>query len=94
MATPRKLQPAEWLDLIIEKAPELRSAGVTSLELDGVCIELAPKEQEQDYLATWRAPLEEAEEYAHPLNDPETYGLRDGQPLPGYSLVTDWRDDQ
>lgn len=93
MPTPRKLQPAEWLELIIEKAPQLRSAGVTSVELDGVCVELAPQEPDYPQVA-WKGFQESEEETAHPLNDPSTYGLRDGSQLPGYSLVTEWKDDQ
>lgn len=91
MPPTKKLQPSDWLDLIAEKAPALRKAGVTSLDLDGVCIELAPVEPE--YAQPGKGIRELADELSNPLDDAATYGMPDGF-VPGYHLVESFDDDK
>lgn len=81
MATTRKY-PARWLDVIVEKAPALRKAGVLRVEVDGFSAELAP------YAEPIRPALEKERdpeiEYEDPFDDPEMYGLGPGAKTPGF----------
>ena len=79
---PSKTKPSDWLDLLIEKAPALREAGVLEIELDGCTVSLAPvaKEQEQ-----W-VPMPTTEEHSmgkhmDALDDPDTF---DGKGTQGF----------
>lgn len=67
---------AEILDLLAEKAPAVRDAGVTAFEVEGVRVELAPARRE-----TASAVAEEQQpEIGDPLADPDTFGGA----LPGF----------
>lgn len=85
--------PAELLDLIADRAPALRRAGVTELELDGFSIKLAPHEPEQiQHEAT-----ESEQSPARPqslLDDPESYGLPPGSQVPGFAALRDLRREK
>ena len=59
---------AEWLELLAEKAPELRKAGVARIELEGCLVQFAP---EQPDLVPLR-PREQ--DLTDPLDDPDLYG--------------------
>jgi hypothetical protein len=60
---------AELLDLIIDRAPKLRAAGVSHVALDGASFSLVPQE-------TAAAPVDDDGdgESPDPLNDPATFG--------------------
>jgi hypothetical protein len=72
MAT-RTTTPAEWLDLLIRKAPALRDAGVKRIDLKGVVVELT--ERDAPAVAD-TASDEEHPDMMDPLEDPSTYGGR------------------
>ena len=82
---PKKITPAEWLDLLAARAEGLRKAGVIRFEVkpDGSCTaELALHEPEPvkvRYLTE--------DEDLDPLSDPATFGLRPGQRVPGFSRL-------
>lgn len=59
------------LDLIIEKTPALRAAGVQGVELDGLKFAIAP--DDPGWTSEQKA---EPPEDLPPLDDPETYGIR------------------
>lgn len=83
------MTPADWFTLIEDRAPRLRAAGVRSIELDGVTIELRP-------VSSWAEPppgtvstappsaLESkpGKDLTNPLEDPDTFG---GE-LPGFDV--------
>jgi hypothetical protein len=80
--------PDELLLLLEERAPALRAAGVLdfdlSAEFDDVAVfrlraHLAPVELESATGTT----KNDAQPRVHPLDDPRTYGLEPGDPLPG-----------
>ena len=82
-AKPAALAPAEWIDLIARNAVRLRDAGVVRLSLEGVELELSPaavKEEEEE-----RGGVEDIDA-GDPLQDPATYGRRDGR-LPGFERL-------
>lgn len=68
---------AQLLDLLIDRAPKLREAGVMRVELEGLCLVLAPPEQMLDD----REERDEDIEHADPLQDPATFP---GGRVPGY----------
>ncbi len=77
---PKRIDPAAWLTLIAERAPTLREAGVRSLSIDGVTIELAPYDPP--------APTERRSQNDEPrdlLDDRETYGIPEGAAMPGFT---------
>lgn len=75
----KKLDPAGWLALIAARAPALREAGVRSLTVDGVSVELAPYDPPAPKDA--RATAEEPEDL---ISDRAVYGLPENVPLPGF----------
>lgn len=82
-----KANPAELLSLIADKALELRKAGITRFALDGLSVELAPYvEPEPQLVPTQASP---ARESLDPLDDPETFGLPPGSPVPGFAALRD-----
>ena len=70
MATPT---PAEWLELLIERAPALREAGVAHIEIGDVVVDLHPhyvlQQPDDDDDEPTRAPRD-------PLEDDATFGGR------------------
>lgn len=84
MTAKPKASPAELLDLIAQKAPELRKAGVRAVTLDGdgFRVEL---ERHVDEPAPAPAKQDEVVEPADPWNDPATYGLPPGSKVPGFT---------
>jgi hypothetical protein len=80
--------PEQWIDLLISRASELREAGVLSLTL-GACqatFESMPAEEpDWSKFAVDVAGQDSAmEDQMDALMNPETFGIRDGGPLPGY----------
>jgi hypothetical protein len=68
--------PRTLLDLIIAKAEDLRSAGVTSLEFNGVKIALSPPVVTQPEVVESRgSSVPDEETPSDPLDDPMTFGL-------------------
>ncbi len=65
------------LSTVIKRAPGLRSAGVTTITIDGVSFALAPPE-----VVPTRAAIDDVpdEDYSDPLDDPKTYGRMTGTP--------------
>lgn len=80
-----KPNPAEWLALIADKAPALRKAGVTELVLDGVSVRLAPYVDPETQAQAPTQP--QTREDLDPLDDPETFGLPPGAPVPGFAAL-------
>ena len=73
------LTPAEWIDLLVGRSHDLRQAGVRSLKIGDVEVELAAPDIEwPDGSGKPEAPMPE-----DPLDDPATFGLEDNQGLPG-----------
>ncbi len=65
------------LDLLVDRAPKLRRAGITSIGFGDVTMTLAAAEPEA-------APEVEVDDApSGTLNDPETYGLPPGSKVPG-----------
>ena len=83
MAGARKLDPAGWLTLLQERAPLLRAAGVRSLSIDGVSVELTPHEPPPPERTA--REMAEQEDPTDLLDDPASFGLRPGDPLPGFT---------
>lgn len=65
----------EWIELIADRAADLRAAGVVQLELEGCKLTLAPPATTSDAAAAGeddgRAPL--FVDDGDPLNDPATF---------------------
>ena len=78
MSARKTQEPAELLDLLIEKAPELRRAGVLEVAINGLSARLSPPQR-----AAAKIDKTPPEQPRDPLNDPETFGLRAGAKLPG-----------
>lgn len=77
-----KLSQAEFLDLLIEKAPELRKAGVAHFTLAGE-VALHPYYAEPPQLPKQPdADADQSEDQGDPLDDPAAYGLAEGSALP------------
>lgn len=70
--------------MVIAKAPALRAAGVTSVELGEVKFTIAPPEPALAQLATGGA---DDPEPGDPLRDPYLYGMNRG--TPGYGAPAD-----
>lgn len=74
------MTPADWMTLVTERAPALRRAGVTTIELAGCVLDLAP----WDAPSVGDAPAARAESStSDPLFDPATY--HDGR-VPGFDI--------
>lgn len=67
----------QQIDLLIERAPKLRAAGVTSLCLENISVTLAPPPVEPADLEPASAPST----HIDPLKDPATFP---GGRIPGY----------
>lgn len=74
------MTPEQWLQLVIDRAPELRSAGVDSISIDGASVHLLPVEPEPP--AVTAMPASADQQFLSPLDDPETFG----GVLPGYTF--------
>ena len=81
------MSPADWLTLIADRAPALRAAGVTELELDGARVLLAPHVPPPDKTAPTRQLPEESSD---PLGDAATYA---GGIVPGYRIQREWDEE-
>lgn len=87
------MTPADWLQLIAERAKELRAAGVRKLEMPELRLELdawepepmAARDSDKD-----RTVVIEGD--SDPFNDPATFGRRDGS-LPGFKANSRLGDD-
>ena len=75
------LTPAELVDLLIRRAPELRAAGVLQFPLEGGPVVLAAAEPMPVERATGGG--EAFDPLLDPLDDPMTFG---GGPVPGYKI--------
>jgi hypothetical protein len=72
------MTPAEAIDLIIARAAKLRAAGVLHVKLRELEFTIGP-----DPIASSALPAEDEEpDDLNPLEDPETFGRRRGQPVP------------
>lgn len=80
MSDDPRTTPAQWLELLIERAPQLRRAGVTRIALEGCTVDLAPVEP-----AAVHVPEEEAE-LLDPLDDPRTFP---GGRMPTFQRITE-----
>ena len=79
------MKAADLFDLIIEKAPRLRAAGVRMVELDGLRVEIDPSYAEAAPTASRYADDDSDDELEpEPLDDPATFGQRDH--VPGFDL--------
>lgn len=75
------MTPAELLDLIISRAPQLRTAGVRMVQLmgeDHVSFSMEPPEPAPPVGA--RTDEDEQPEPEDPLDDPATFGRKRGTP--------------
>lgn len=80
--------PADLLRLIVERAADLRKAGVLELELAGMRVKFT------DHAVVDDAPTKDAAASApapQGWDDPEAYGLRPGAPVPGFAALRDRR---
>lgn len=77
----RKTTPADLLDLLITKAPDLRAAGVRTVAIGTFSFALTPHEPP----ATTAPPPDVEHETNDPLFDPATYASRmiPGRARPG-----------
>lgn len=89
--------PPEWLALLVDKAPALRAAGVTSLDIHGdrMSVRLAPYEPPDPAAprddGQHQHPAEPGPE-RDPLDDPETFGGGVDGAVPGYPLDDEEHD--
>lgn len=65
----RATEVAELLDLLVERAPALRAAGVHRVELDAMNFDLLPQLPEHG-----EAAGDKPQEHLDPMNDPATFG--------------------
>jgi hypothetical protein len=72
----------QWVDLIISRAADLRSAGVQQISVDGASVVLLPSEL-APLVASGAVPSGPAERsLLDPFDDPETFG----GVMPGYEF--------
>ena len=84
------MSPSELIDLIIDRAPKLRSAGVRSLQLPGaISIALDPPDDEPRTLLPIGFDDIPPDPEPDPLEDPITYGT---ERAPGYEF--DFENDE
>jgi hypothetical protein len=72
------MDPAQLLQLVIDKAGKLREVGVLRVRLEGLAFDLAAKEpriEESD------EDIDTSDDTSDPFNDPTTYG---GGYVPGF----------
>lgn len=75
------LTAAEVLDLIVERSPALRAAGVMELELAGFKVKLTPHVSEGPIV------IQGPERELSAMDDPKTFGLAEGAPVPGFAAL-------
>jgi hypothetical protein len=71
----------QWVDLVIERAAECRRAGILDLVVGDCRVSFAPLVEPASEAMAERLPSEC--EPSDPLDDPATYGYRDGR-APGF----------
>lgn len=76
----KNITAVEWIQLLIDKGPELRKAGILQLSLEG-CV-LSP--YQEDFQMEKDTPRKED---VDPFEDPFLYGLPPGSKVPSYSKV-------
>lgn len=79
--------PAKLLELILGRAVELRQAGVLELDLAGMRVRFSPAEPKAD--------ADDQTKPAEPVltqDDPATYGLPPGSPVPGFAALRERRE--
>jgi hypothetical protein len=76
------LKPADWLDLLISKAPALRAAGVLEVSLEGVSVKLSEFIPEQP---------ESKDAIADATGDPMNDRILYGGALPGFPKLHEIR---
>ena len=76
-------EASDLLDVLIRKAPGLRTAGVLALELGEVKVQLMPHHDDAPKNA------QQATQSGDPFKDPATYGRGMGEQLPGYEFEPD-----
>lgn len=93
------LDAKQWIALLIERARDLRAAGVTSLTIGDTSITLAPFEDAPAQTGTTTTQMTAMERiaagetdgtYLDVLDDPKTYGRTNG--TPGFERPA--KDDQ
>ena len=85
------LTPSELIDLVVAKAPQLRKAGVASLDIAGVLtVGLTAYEPEPLPPLPLVGEPDAKPEPEDPLDDPATYGRTES--VPGFD-VSDTDDD-
>lgn len=78
---------AEILDLIVAKAPALRKAGVTELELEGFSVKLAAHVADDGEGATTDDTTSTDDAAVGAFDDPALYGLPPGSAVPGFPAL-------
>lgn len=73
-------EASAWIDLVLERASELRAAGVLSIGLGGCNATLAPAEPTID---TSKIKVDEVQAPRDPFHDPASYP---GGYVPGYRI--------
>jgi len=76
------MTPSDWVCLIIERAAELRAAGVQSISVDGASVILLPADTGLLVASGAVPPAPIDQPPLNPLDDPETFG----GVLPGYTF--------
>ena len=79
------IELGKTLDVLIEKAKGLRSAGVSNLAMGSISINLLPEEATDPGV---KRSEPEQKDFADPLDDPASYG---GGVVPGFKRL---REDQ
>jgi len=67
--------PAEWIDLVIARAVDLRRVGVARISIEGCVVDLLPTD-EAAAVAAEPSAEDKATEPTDPLEDPWTFGGR------------------
>ena len=84
----------ERLALVTEYAGKLRAEGVTSLEIDGIKLELTPymapeRDVASDLVALPGKTAEDLAKEAEAADEAATFGLPPGSKLPGFTRPPD-----
>lgn len=83
MATKKTTTSEALIDLVIDRAPKLLAAGVTSLAIDGLTVTLAPPPPKLGDLPKGTEP---PKQHIDPLKDAATYP---GGRMPGFTREDD-----
>ena len=81
------MTPAEIVDLLVARGPELRKAGVLELRIDGLRVAFAPHVDALPDVGS-----EQGDRPRTVLDDPETFGLPAGSAVPGFAAMAAARD--